>query len=136
VSTPAPAAPTQAATAALPPGAVVGPAGIATMPLDFTFDGSFSRLSDFFGRLDGFIQARPAGVDARGRLLTINAFAMEFGSKGYPQLKATVNATAYLLPASEGLLAGASPAAPAQGGAQPVANPAPANPTAPATVTP
>lgn len=135
-STTTPAAPTQAATAALPPGAVVGPAGIATMPLEFTFDGSFPQLSNYFGRLEAFIRARSNGVDARGRLLTINAIGLEFGSKGYPHLKATVNATAYLLPASEGLLAGASPSAPAQSGAQPVANTAPANPTAPATVTP
>jgi hypothetical protein len=131
-----PAAPTQAATAALPPGAVVGPAGIATMPLEFSFNGSFPRLSTFFGRLDGFIRPRPTGVDARGRLLTINAFSLKFSNKGYPHLKATVNATAYLLPADEGLLAGASPSAPAQGGVQPVANTAPVNPTAPATVTP
>ena len=131
-----PAAPTQAATAALPPGAVVGSAGIATMPLEFSFSGSFPRLSTFFGRLDGFIRPRPTGVDARGRLLTINAFSLKFGTKGYPHLKATVNATAYLLPTDEGLLAGASPSAPAQKGAQPVANTAPANPTAPATVTP
>lgn len=131
-----PAPPTQAATAALPPGAVVGTAGLATMPLDFTFDGSFFRLSDFFGRLDSFIAPAGAQVSTRGRLLTINGISLTFSGKGYPRLKATVNATAYLLPASEGLLAGASPSAPAQNGAQPVANPAPANPTAPATVTP
>lgn len=128
------APPTQAATAALPPGAVVGPAGLATMPFSFTFDGRFSRLSDFFGRLERFISANPRGVAASGRLLTINGISLTFSGAGYPQLKASVAATAYLLPASEGLLNGASPAAPPQGGAQPASGAGTAPPAAPATV--
>lgn len=129
----APAAPTQAATAPLPPGAIVGPAGIATMPFDFSFNGSFFRLSNFFGRVQRYVDATRAGIDTTGRLLTINSIAITFTAKGYPHLKATVSANAYLLPASEGLLNGARPSAPPQGGAQPVSNQGAAPPVAPAT---
>ncbi len=129
------AAPTQAATASLPPGAVVGPAGLATMPFTFSFDGNFSHLSDFFGRLERFISADRRGVAATGRLLTINGVSLTFGSTGYPHLTASVSATAYLLPASEGLLNGASPGGPTQGGGQPVSSSGGTPSTAPATVT-
>lgn len=129
------AAPTQAATATMPPGAVVGPAGLATMPFTFTFDGSFMRLSQFFGRVERYISARNRAVDTRGRLLTINGLSLTFTQQGYPRLKASVAATAYLLPASEGLVNGASPTAPPQTGAQPATGQANSTPTpAPATV--
>lgn len=127
---------TQAATAPLPPGAVVGPAGIATMPFTFSFNGSFPRLADFFGRVQRYIDADARRVSASGRLLTINAISLTFTNQGYPHLKANVAATAYLLPASEGLLNGASPGAPPQNGAQPVSNPGSATPTTPAAVAP
>lgn len=132
----APAAPTQAATAALPPGAVVGPAGLATMPFTFAFNGSFRQLSDFFGRVQRYIDADARRVTATGRLLTLNSISLTFSGRGYPHLKANVSATAYLLPASEGLLNGASPTAPPQGAAQPASSPGSASPTTPATVAP
>jgi hypothetical protein len=42
---------TQMASAALPPGAVVGSAGLPTMPFDLKFEGSFFHMSDFFGQV-------------------------------------------------------------------------------------
>ena len=131
-----PAAATQSATAGLPPGAVVGPAGLPTMPFSFTFDGGFFRLSNFFARLDALIAARKNSVDVRGRLLTVDGISLTEGRRGFPDMTATVAATAFLVPASEGATNGATPGGPAPAGGQPVSNQAsPAGGTStPATV--
>lgn len=121
-----PSAAAQSATAGLPPGAVVGPAGLPTLPFSFTFDGSFFHLSSFFARLDALIAARKNGVDVRGRLLTVDGISLAEGSRGFPQMTATVAATAFLVPVSEGPTNGATPSAPPQTAAQSVSNKAPA----------
>jgi hypothetical protein len=132
-----PAAPTQAATAALPPGAVVGPAGLSTMPFTFTFEGNFFRLSDFMTRLERYIKPRNGGVDVQGRLLLINGISLNAATSGFPRMKASIAAQAYLLPADQGLFDGATPQAPAQAGAaQPASSNGSASPVAPATATP
>ena len=117
-----PASATQAATATLPPGAVVGPAGFPTMPFSFTFEGSFFRLSTFFSRLESQIQSSRRGLSVRGRLLTIDGLALTAAGQGFPHMKASVAATAYLLPADQGLTNGATASAPPAGSAQPVKN--------------
>lgn len=125
---------TQAAASALPPGAVVGDAGFATMPFDFAFTGSFLKLQDFFARLDRFTQVRGREIAVRGRLLNVDGFSLTPSGKGFPDMLASFHATAYLLPREEGLTAGSSPAAPA--GAVPVAAPPAAGPTPPGVGTP
>jgi hypothetical protein len=72
----APADPTQSATAALPPGATVGEAGLNTMPFTFTFQGSFFKLSSFLTKLERYISARRRSVDVRGRLLLVNGISL------------------------------------------------------------
>ncbi|MDQ6750548.1 MAG: type II secretion system protein GspM [Actinomycetota bacterium] len=119
----APAAAAQSATAGLPPGAVVGPAGLPTLPFSFTFDGGFFHLSNFFARLDALIAARKSSVDVRGRLLTVDGISLAEGRGGFPDMTATVAATAFLVPASEGTTNGATPGAPAQAVPQSVSNP-------------
>jgi hypothetical protein len=131
----APAAPTQAATASLPPGAVVGPAGLSTMPFSFSFEGSFFRLSDFLTRIERYITPRGSAVDVNGRLLLVDGIALNAAATGFPRMKASIAATAYLLPASQGLFGGASPTGPSAATATPVAGGAGAT-TAPAVATP
>jgi len=111
--TAAPADPTQVTTATLPPGAAVGSAGFPTMPFTFAFTGSFFRLSDFVGRLEHFLVVGNRRMLVSGRFMTIDGIALTAGPKGFPQIQANVSATAYLLPASQGLTNGASAAAPA-----------------------
>lgn len=106
------AAATQTAAAALPPGTVVGAAGFPTMPFTFTFNGSFFRLQDFLARLDRFTEADGRKVIVRGRLLTVDGFSLAAGPKGFPNMTAIISATSYLLPAEQGLMAGATPLAP------------------------
>ena len=98
------------------------------MPLSFTFEGSFFRLSDFMREIERFIVSKRSSLDVRGRLLTLDGFALEAGREGFPQMKATIAATAYLVPADQGVTNGATAAAP---GAQPAGGiPAP-SPSAP-----
>jgi hypothetical protein len=136
--TPAPTAapPTQAATAGLPPGAVVGPAGLSTMPFSFSFEGSFFKLSDFLTRLERYIKASRRTVDVRGRLLLIDGISLSAASKGFPFMKASIAAQAYLLPAEEGLFDGASPQGPSAMTSEPVSDNGGGSPVAPAAVTP
>jgi hypothetical protein len=138
-STPPPsgAAPTQAATADLPPGAAVGPAGLSTLPFTFTFEGSFFKLSDFMTKLERYIKAKRSGSDdVRGRLLLINGISLTASAKGFPSIKASVSAQAYLLPVDQGLFDGASPTGPSAVTASQPAGSGSAPPVAPAAVTP
>jgi type II secretory pathway pseudopilin PulG len=140
-STPtSPAAATQAGTATLPPGAVVGPAGLSTMPFSFRFTGSFFRLSDFLSRLDHYISKRRDSLQVSGRLLLVDGIALNASPGGFPNMQASIAATAYLVPPDQGTFSGATPQGPpAAGSAQPAstsaATPGPAS-TPPATVKP
>ena len=127
---------TQASTATLPPGATVGSAGFPTMPFTFTFEGNFFHLSAFFDRLQRFIVSTKKQLRVSGRLLTVDGIGLQAAPEGFPRMTASVQATAYLLPADEGLTDGATAQtpAPATGGAQATppagatASAAPANP--------
>ena len=49
----------------------------------------------------------------RGRLMTINAISLVPGPTGFPQITASVSATTYIVPPTEGPFGGATPAGPA-----------------------
>jgi Tfp pilus assembly protein PilO len=112
-SAPTSAPATQAAAVALPPGATVGPAGFPTMPFSFSFQGRYGDLRRFLAGVQRLVRVDGKDVRVNGRLMTIDAFAMSAGDGGFPQVKATLSATTYLLPADQGLTAGATPAGPA-----------------------
>jgi hypothetical protein len=102
-------------TAALPPGVTVGPAGFPVEPFTFTFQGTYSQLESFIGRLQRFVIAGPSSVSVSGRLMTLNAINLAAAPQGFPQITATISATTYVLPASQGVTNGATPAGPAAG---------------------
>jgi hypothetical protein len=132
--TPTPSAPaTQAAATTLPPGSTVGAAGLPTMPFTFVFQGSFFSMEKFLRNVNRFINVKGDSVLAHGRLLTIDGLALQAGDKGFPTVKATLTATAYLLPPGEGLTNGATPQAPAA--AQPVSAPGDSSSTTAPTAT-
>jgi len=117
-----PTAATEASAATLPIGAEVGPAGLPITPYDFKFLGSFSDMADFFADLDRRIvtPAEEVDPDVRGRLMTIDGFALTGDPvKGFPDVEANFNVTTYIVPAEQGIGAGATPAGPA-----PVGSPA------------
>jgi hypothetical protein len=125
----------QASAATLPPGATIGPAGFPIEPFTFTFNGSFFHLADFLGRLQRFVVANNRSVSVSGRLMTLNAITLGQNGGGFPQISATISATTYLLPASQGLLNGATPLGPAPSTTQTVSNSSPTSSTPPAVVT-
>ena len=105
----------QAATATLPPGATVGPAGFPTEPFSFTFQGNFFHLADFLGRLQRFVLAHNTHLSVSGRLMTLNAISLGPAQQGFPQITALISATTFLVPAAQGELNGATPAGPGAG---------------------
>jgi hypothetical protein len=124
-------------SAQLPPGVVVGPAGFPAEQFTFAFQGNFFHLSDFFNRLQQFVTAKQNQISISGRLMTLNAINLIAGPKGFPQITANVSATAYMLPASQGLAAGASPTGPASGAIPASTSPSSSStPAAPAAITP
>jgi hypothetical protein len=135
-ATPATGVPaSQSAVAGLPPGSTVGSAGFPTMPFSFVFDGSFFNMEDFFTGIQRFAAIGGGGdLSVRGRLLTVDAFALTASRFGFPKVKASIDATAYLVPQSEGLTGGATPQGPAaSGGTTPA--PSGSSPAAPAAAT-
>jgi Tfp pilus assembly protein PilO len=123
-----------ASAAALPPGVTVGSAGFPTMPFSLTFDGSFFSMQRFFDNVQRLVRVQGDRVNVDGRLLTIDGFSLGAGPKGFPQVSASINATAYLLPADQGLTNGATPQAPAATTASATGS-SPGAATATATVT-
>ena len=103
----------QSAAAGLPPGSTVGSAGFPTMPFSFVFDGSFFDMEHFFNGLEGLAKVNGDTLAVRGRLLTVDSFSLSASRFGFPKVKATINATAYLVPQDEGATNGATPAGPA-----------------------
>jgi hypothetical protein len=102
-----------AAPAPLPPGAAVGPAGLPAEQFTFTFRGNFFHLSDFFKRIQNFVIATDKRISISGRLMTVNSINLAAAPTGFPKIDATVAATTYIVPATEGPLGGATPAGPA-----------------------
>lgn len=91
------------------------------MPFTFVFTGSFFDLEHLFGQLDHFTLRNASGsLLVSGRLLTIQSIKLtplgvpgEKAGKGAAELTGTITATAYVLPASQGLTAGATASSPA-----------------------
>ena len=107
-----PATPAAPATTP-PPGATpVGSAGFSSMPFTFAFRGSFFSLGEFFNRLDDFVAVNRQRLDVTGRLMVLNSISLAPDTTGSPQISAQIGASAYLLPAAQGLTAGASPVGP------------------------
>jgi Tfp pilus assembly protein PilO len=123
-ATPAPA--TEAGAASMPIGAVVGSAGLPTMPYDLTFTGTYFNVADFLKGVDDLVHLRGSTqVAADGRLMTINGFSLSspLDTSASPKLKVTLSVTSYVTPAAQGLTAGASPNGPGGSVTQPQTQP-------------
>jgi hypothetical protein len=125
----------QSVTAQLPPGAAVGPAGFPMEPFTFTFQGNFFHLAKFFRRLQSFVVATNKHVSVSGRLMTLNAISFNPGPSGFPQISASISATTYLVPASQGTENGATPSGPGSSSTTTVSGKS-SSVAAPAVVTP
>lgn len=116
-----PASPTEVAASLLPLGATVGPAGLAVMPYDVTFDGDFFQVADFLEGLDALVATKAGQVKVDGRLVTVDGFSLEAAPDGgFPALQGSFALTTYLTPPGEAP-AGAAPETPTPGEATPAA---------------
>ena len=129
----APATPAAAGAVTGPPGTTAGTGGFSTMPFSLGFRGSYHNLGSFFQRLDRFVTVNDRGIDVTGRLVVLNGITLVPDGE-FPNIKAQIDATTYLVPTTEGLLAGATPTGPATGATGAGGTPTPA-PAAPATTT-
>jgi hypothetical protein len=118
-------------------------AGFSQMPFTFIFNGSFFDLEHLFQQLNRFtLRETSGGLQVSGRLLTMQSVKLApagsstqqaGGAKGPQQLTGTITASAYVLPAAQGLTAGATPTSPT-GASTPATSTtgASSSPTAPA----
>jgi Tfp pilus assembly protein PilO len=107
---------TEASAATQPLGAVVGAAGLPTLPYQLGFQGTFFDVAGFIGGLDGLVTPQDDGarVSSNGRLFTIDGFSLQGGAPGSsPTLDASFLVTTYVTPGDQGLTGGASPTGPA-----------------------
>jgi type II secretory pathway component PulM len=123
--------------------AAAATAGFTQMPFTFVFGGGFFDLEHLFQQLNRFtVRNVSGGLQVSGRLLTIQSVKLApvassatqgTALRGPQPLTGTITATAYVLPASQGLTGGATAATPA-GATTPVTSTtgATSSPTAPA----
>jgi Tfp pilus assembly protein PilO len=118
-------------------------AGFTQMPFTFVFNGNFEELYHLFQQLNGYtVRTTSGGLRVSGRLLTIQstkltplAATASSGTKPTDELTGTITATAYVLPASQGLTGGATAASPTGSATTPVSSATTASsPSAPAIV--
>jgi hypothetical protein len=113
------------------------PAGLDTVPLDLEFRGNFFNLADFFHQIKRFVSLTNRNVLVSGRLVTVEGIRWDSDDTIFPNVRATMKATIYLSPKSQGVTAGATPAGPSTttpAGTTPTETTTPAStPTATAT---
>jgi Tfp pilus assembly protein PilO len=119
---------TSSSSAATPTAA---PTGFTQMPFTFVFTGGFSDLYHLFLQLNkATVRTTSGGLSVSGRLLTLQGVKLEPvadaapGESSAQKLTGTITATAYVLPAAQGLTAGATPGSPAPTPAAGAASPA------------
>jgi hypothetical protein len=95
------------ATAGAPAGATTGSANLRVMHYELRFNGDFFRLEDLVRNVKRLAWTRGSDLQVSGRLLTVDSIT--FDSEGK---KVSMSVTAYLLPAGQGLFAGATPQGP------------------------
>jgi len=107
------ASPTEVSASLLPLGATVGPAGLAVMPYELKFTGTFFQMADFIESLDSLVKTNNAAVNVTGRLITIGGFNLTSDqAAGFPQLEAGFSVTTFVLPPEEAPAAGVTPTSP------------------------
>jgi Tfp pilus assembly protein PilO len=109
---------------ALPPlGSKSGPSGLLSMPYSLEFQGGFFETANFIQRLNALVKTKDGAVDARGRLITIDAFELapkpEGQGKGSSSLQVKLDVSTYVTPPGQGLTAGATATGPANASYEP-----------------
>jgi Tfp pilus assembly protein PilO len=118
-------------------------AGLTQLPFTFTFEGSYFDLEHLFNQLAGFTKLNASGeIEVSGRLLTIRGVSLTpsatssstTGSSPVSNLTGSITASAYVLPAGQGLTGSATPASPTGGASAASSTPSASSPVSPAIV--
>ena len=96
------------------------------LPFTFVFDGDYFSLSKLLDLMRSFTTTNGDTVTVRGRLMTVESVNLQEGRNGFPDVKATVTATAYLAAQPISLPGGATAPSPT-GGTTPSTTTAPSN---------
>jgi Tfp pilus assembly protein PilO len=103
-----------------PTAPAVAEASFAAMPFTFVFNGTYFDLEHLFEQLNRFTVRNASGaLQVSGRLLTVQSVHLAPLSAGVAQgkgpvkLTGSITASAYVLPVSQGLTAGATASSPA-----------------------
>jgi Tfp pilus assembly protein PilO len=91
------------------PGATLNAASFSTLPMSFAFRGSYFELSSLFTRLERFVTVSNRRIDVTGRLLLLQSISLVPDTEGFPQMRAQINATSYLVTAAPDVTAAATP---------------------------
>lgn len=97
---------TSATAATASAGTGAGTGALQPLPFQYTFKGNFYSLEQLVANVSRLVQARNRELAISGRLVVIQGFALN-------RSKVTVVATSYMLPADQGLFAGATASGPA-----------------------
>ncbi len=113
----------------------VASAGLSQLPFTFTFEGSYFDLEHLFNQLTDFTKLNASGdIEVSGRLLTIRSVSLSPGSSSgsgknaSSNLTGSITATAYVLPAGQGLTGSATPASPTGSSASTATSSSPVSP--------
>jgi Tfp pilus assembly protein PilO len=101
------------------------------MPLSFVFNGSFFEMEHMLDRVQRFVRTRGADVAVSGRLVSVDDIQLAPAAQGFPRVQATINASAYTMPAPRTLATGSATAASTTTGAATTSNPTTATGTTP-----
>jgi hypothetical protein len=103
-----------------PAAAAAVPVAPTALPLSFIFSGSFFDMEHLLSRVNGFVRSEGDDLAIRGRLLSVDDISLTPASQGFPNVQATISASAYTMPAAktpdgaaQPSAAGASSSAPA-----------------------
>jgi type IV pilus assembly protein PilOP len=86
------------------PAEPVAGTGYQKVPVSLVFQGNFFELSDFLFRLRSLVDVRDNRLHVDGRLFSIDGIDFAQGTEQFPQIQATLNASAFVY--------GGAPAAP------------------------
>jgi hypothetical protein len=87
-------------------GTGAGTGALQPLPFEYNFKGNFYSLEKLIANVTKLVRARNSELAISGRLVVIQGFALQ-------RTKVTIVATSYMLPADQGLFAGATSAGPA-----------------------
>jgi hypothetical protein len=85
------------------------------LPFTFVFDGDYFSLNKLLDLIRSFTTTNGDTVTVRGRLMTVESVNLQESRNGFPEVKATVNATAYLSATPIALPGGATAPTPSNG---------------------